>query len=240
MQRNIHSEVFSVIVEMLSQETIDRSLAYDSVKEFTSISRKRAWVQRYLSDSEDHYCFRIVALAVYANVFLSSTNALLLYLTQSEECFLPGVVRSIAKIFRDHQLYTDFYKAVFRTLQNRPTTILIHQMTRDAVAVEHALVDDLFAFHKSYTIAGIEIFPANVKKYVETVANNCLSTFEIKKVFPNDNSEENMSWVGKTLEEEIRMDENEMSGPVGVVDHPNLPSSIKINLRQEFSLMDDF
>ncbi|KAI8799307.1 ferritin-like superfamily [Cladochytrium replicatum] len=248
MQRNIHNELFHVILDLYAKSSIDQELAFDNIRQFDSMSRKAAWVEAHLSESGETYSTRIVALAIYSSVYFTSTIATLVHMLhprRNEPAILPGLLRAIAKMYRDHNLYISFYRAVSLSLINRPDRTQIQRIAADAIGIEIDTLIDTFGVCGSALSEDDAMLKTEVAGFVVRRANAILSGFECGTL-AEPNAGAGM-WIDGVLEDEVRADDSEMSGMQGIeftgaaaFGHPNLPSEMQINVRQQFSLEEDF
>ncbi|KAJ3047351.1 Ribonucleoside-diphosphate reductase subunit M2, partial [Rhizophlyctis rosea] len=166
MQRNIHAELFTVILEMFCKGGEEREYVFKTVSELPSTSKKAGWVARHITDTPTHYSLRILALALYVSISHSALYASLFHIAKpaasstsstsssqprtawtggsNDESPLPGTIRALSKQHRDHVRYYDFCVIVSKLLVNKPNPAEVQQMAAELVSVEESLIDDLF------------------------------------------------------------------------------------------------
>ena len=107
MQKHVHLELISVILDLLHTEPkVDRDVSLSAIQAVSSLPKRSAWLATHIIESDEHFGVRNAAVAIFMNVFMSSVVASLLHLTKPGEkrthCTahtpLPGLIRALAKV----------------------------------------------------------------------------------------------------------------------------------------------
>lgn len=89
MQQAIHGEVMALLLDHLTEEEY-RVDTVELVSQLTSVSRKLGWTEKYITDSNAPFSYRIAAYIVYLSVFNSALNTMLFHMSKDKEPLMPG------------------------------------------------------------------------------------------------------------------------------------------------------
>ncbi|KAJ3091157.1 Ribonucleoside-diphosphate reductase subunit M2 [Quaeritorhiza haematococci] len=220
MQRNIHKELFYVMLQTFAKDEEHCQNVFEAVTELPTLSKKAAWVETHLMESTENYATRLVAYALYFAVFFATSEVSLLYLAKNSKStkaaadpspVLPGVVRGLCRLHRDHAYYLEFAATLYRLMVNRPRQELVNRLAADAVKYEMEAIDELFAFAGAdLTVAGNPIDAAVVKRYVQYVADEVVASFGFPKIWKHRGEE--FGWIQEVLKSELSKDDTETLG----------------------------
>ncbi|KAJ3315849.1 Ribonucleotide-diphosphate reductase (RNR), small subunit [Boothiomyces sp. JEL0838] len=144
MQQNIHAETVSLLLDMLTVDQEEyRTDTLELVSKLTSVGRKMSWIEKYLTDTDDHFSKRLVAYIVYLGIFQSTIFTLIFHLAGPGNKFMPGLVNTAAKFRHDYDIYLKFYNNLKLHLANVVPESDIRSMIAEAASIEKSLVDDL-------------------------------------------------------------------------------------------------
>ena len=224
MQRNIHEELFTVMLDMFTEGFSDRDAILESVKDCTlffakktqplvsAVQAKKAWVERYITDSCDHFSVRVLASAVYNYMFQAVLIDALLHVAKVSELggqkpSLPGLLRSLSKFQRDQRQYFSFFGNILDILKNKPKQALAERMVTEVMSIESMLLDNLLNLSGgSVQLSGTDVNPTLIKERLKMHANICLTSlgfrapFEVKDPLP---------WIHAILTREAKKDDVE-------------------------------
>jgi ribonucleoside-diphosphate reductase beta chain len=174
------------------------SLQVPFINQVSYIGRKSAWVQRYLTDSVDHFSLRIVSLAVYNKIVQSALIDLLLLLQGK---LFPGLFHLVAKIRADHQQYFQMCLLVQSQLTNRPSQEKVNQMLAAAVEAEKSLLVELkeLSGGRLQIVDPIEVSSMNQR--IEAEADSLLLSLGYSKLY---NTKDPLAWINEMADKEAR------------------------------------
>ncbi|KAK1228951.1 Ribonucleotide-diphosphate reductase (RNR), small subunit [Marasmius sp. AFHP31] len=133
MMENIHSEVYSLLIETYISNTVERDCLFDAVNSMPLVKKKADWALRWI-DSSVSFGERLVAFAAVEGIFFSGAFAAIFWL--KKRGLMPGLTYSNELISRDEGLHTDFAVLLFSHLQNRPGTARVLEIITEAVTLE--------------------------------------------------------------------------------------------------------
>ncbi|KAI8892532.1 ferritin-like superfamily [Globomyces pollinis-pini] len=146
MQQNVHSELFTLILERLLVDQDEyREDTIEICSNLPSLSRKKAWVERYITESNDHFSQRLVAYIIYLSMFQNALDHFIFYITGPEmQSIMPGLVHAMCKAKHDRISFKNFYLAIYNnhTINKVPENI-IRSMISETISIERDLIQDI-------------------------------------------------------------------------------------------------
>lgn len=71
MMENIHSEVYSLLIDTYVRDSVERNRLFDAIETIPCIAKKAAWALNWISDAESTFGERLVAFAAVEGIFFS-------------------------------------------------------------------------------------------------------------------------------------------------------------------------
>uniref|UniRef100_A0A915DQF2 Ribonucleoside-diphosphate reductase small chain n=1 Tax=Ditylenchus dipsaci TaxID=166011 RepID=A0A915DQF2_9BILA len=115
---NIHSEMYSKLIEAYVKDADERNKLFNAIFEFEFIKKKADWALRWIASKEASFGERLVAFAAIEGIFFSG---------------------SFAAIFWDEGLHRDFACLLFKHLNHKPSEARIQEIIMDAEYLTDAL-----------------------------------------------------------------------------------------------------
>jgi len=201
---NIHSEMYSMLIDTYIKDADERAKLFNAIFEFEFIKKKADWALRWIASDEATFGERLIAFAAVEGIFFSGSFAAIFWL--KKRGLMPGLGHSNELISRDEGLHRDFACLLYRHLNNRPTEKRIHEIITDAVKIEQEYLTEALP---------VDMIGMNCRlmsQYIEFVADhllvelNCSKLYNVKNPF---DFMENLSIQGKTnfREEGVRVPE---------------------------------
>merc|ERR1711892_1354039 len=131
---NIHSEMYSLLIDTLVKDRDERNKLFNAIENFPAIKKKADWALRWINSNNATYAERIVAFASVEGIFFSGSFASIFWL--KKRGLMPGLSFSNELISRDEGLHTDFACLMFKHLVNKPSKERIMEIVTDAVEIE--------------------------------------------------------------------------------------------------------
>lgn len=206
MIENIHSEMYSRLIEAYVSDSDERQKLFKAIDTFPAIQKKAAWAQRWTRSSAA-FGERVVAYAAVEGIFFSGSFAAIFWL--KTKGIMPGLTFSNELISRDEGLHTDFACLMFSMLESKPSDTTVLDVIKSAVAIEKEFLTEALP---------VRLLGMNsdlMANYIEFVADRLLVELGVPKHFGTENPfpfMENISMEGKTNFFERRVGEYQKSG----------------------------
>uniref|UniRef100_A0A915M1K7 Ribonucleoside-diphosphate reductase n=1 Tax=Meloidogyne javanica TaxID=6303 RepID=A0A915M1K7_MELJA len=162
---NIHSEMYSKLIDTYIKDPIERSKLFNAIFEFDFIKKKADWALRWTASKEASFGERLIAFAAVEGIFFSGSFAAIFWL--KKRGFMPGLTQSNELISRDEGLHRDFACLLFQHLNNKPNNERIEEIIREAVDIEKIYkARNPFDFMENISIEGkTNFFEKKVSEY---------------------------------------------------------------------------
>jgi ribonucleoside-diphosphate reductase subunit M2 len=134
MMENIHSEMYSLLIDTFIKEPKQKQYLFDAIDTIPCIRKKADWALRWISDKESTFAQRLVAFAAVEGIFFSGSFASIFWL--KKRGLMPGLTFSNELISRDEGMHTDFACLLFSHLNNRPSKQAVQDIITEAVTIE--------------------------------------------------------------------------------------------------------
>ena len=189
---NIHSQMYSILIETYIQDSQEKTKLFNAMSEFPCIREKANWAQKYIN-SEDDFATRLVAFACIEGIFFSGAFCSIYWL--KKRGLMPGLTFSNELISRDEALHTEFAILVYSQLNNKLSPQKINQIVCEAVKIESEFICE------SLPCALIGMNKEKMTQYIEFVADRLLVQMGCDKHYQSANPfsfMEMISCEGKT------------------------------------------
>ena len=134
MMENIHSEMYSLLIDTYIKDRQERNNLFNAIETFPAIKKKAEWALKWINSNNATYSERVVAFASVEGIFFSGSFAAIFWL--KKRGLMPGLSFSNELISRDEGLHTDFACLMFRHLVNKPSKDRVYEIVKDAVNIE--------------------------------------------------------------------------------------------------------
>lgn len=176
---NIHSEMYSILIDTFIQDSAQRTKLFQAMYNFPCIAKKGVWAQRWIKDTESSFPERLVAFACVEGIFFSSAFASIYWI--KKRGLLPGLTLSNEFISRDEALHTEFAILLYSKLNNKIIQERIHHIIKDAVEIEKEFIT------VSLPCRLIGMNAKLMEQYIEFVADRLCLQFGCDKVYGSSN-----------------------------------------------------
>ena len=137
---NIHSEMYSILIDTFIQDSGKRTKLFQAIDNFPCIAKKANWAIKWIEDKGSNFATRLVAFACVEGIFFSSSFASIYWI--KKRGLLPGLTFSNELISRDEALHTEFAILLYTKLSKQLSQTQIHDIVRDAVEIEKEFICD--------------------------------------------------------------------------------------------------
>jgi ribonucleoside-diphosphate reductase beta chain len=200
---NVHSEMYSLLIDKYITDTAYKHQLFRSIDEFECVRKKAEWALKWISN--DEYAKRLVAFACVEGIFFSGAFCSIYWL--KNRGVMPGLTFSNELISRDEAMHTDFavlmYKGCAKLTQNE-----VYALVKEAVEIEKAFILE------SLPCRLIGMNSGDMSAYVEFVADRLLLQLGYAKLYLSKNPfsfMDRISIEGKTNFFERRVGEYALS-----------------------------
>uniref|UniRef100_A0A0N5C750 Ribonucleoside-diphosphate reductase n=1 Tax=Strongyloides papillosus TaxID=174720 RepID=A0A0N5C750_STREA len=190
---NIHSEMYSKLIETYIRDQDERNKLFNALDEFPFIRKKADWALRWIADKNATFGERVIAFAAVEGIFFSGSFAAIFWL--KKRGLMPGLTHSNELISRDEGLHRDFACLMYSYLENKPSEERIKEIIRDAVSIEKEYLTDALPVDMIGMNSGL------MCDYIEYVADHLLVELNCQKLYNTKNPFDfmvNLSIEGKT------------------------------------------
>ena len=204
---NIHSQMYSQLIETYVQDREEKSKMFNALENFECIKKKADWAKKWIADNRSSFATRLVAFACVEGIFFSGAFCSIFWL--KKRGLLPGLTFSNELISRDEALHTEFAVLLYKKLFKKINKNRIIEIIKEAVEIEKEFITDSIPCNLIGMNAGL------MKSYIEFVADRLLVQLGYERVWNTENPfsfMELISITGKTNFFERRVSEYSLSG----------------------------
>jgi len=193
MMENIHSEVYSLLIDTYIKEEREKNQLFQALDNFPCIKKKADWAIKWIEDKRSSFATRLIAFACVEGIFFSGSFCSIYWL--KKRGLMPGLTFSNELIARDEGMHTDFAVLLFKKLQKKPKKKKVQDIIKDAVTIEKEFICDALP---------CKLIGMNSKlmsQYIEFVADRLLTQLGYEKVWNSANPFDFMEMIsldGKT------------------------------------------
>ena len=137
---NIHSIMYSQLIETYVSEPSEKSKLFNALENFDCIKKKADWAIKWIHDKESDFATRLVAFACVEGIFFSGAFCAIYWM--KKRGLMPGLTFSNELISRDEALHTEF-AVLLHSLLDRPLKRQkIQEIISEAVEIEKEFITD--------------------------------------------------------------------------------------------------
>jgi len=207
MMENIHSEMYSLLIDTYIKDREERDRLFNAIETFPAIKKKAQWALRWINSNRATYAERVIAFASVEGIFFSGSFAAIFWL--KKRGLMPGLSFSNELISRDEGLHTDFACLMYKHLVNKPDKERVYEIVKDAVDIECEFLTE------ALPVRLIGMNSDLMVEYIKFVADRLLLELDCEKLYNTTNPfdfMENISLEGKTNFFEKKVGEYQKGG----------------------------
>jgi ribonucleoside-diphosphate reductase beta chain len=173
MVENIHSETYSLLIDMYIKDTEEKHHLFHALETVPAVSRKANWALRWIENGD--FAERLVAFAAVEGIFFSGSFCSIFWL--KKRGLMPGLSFSNELISRDEGLHCDFACLLYRQLVNKPSEKRVKEIIASAVEIEKEFVCDAIP---------VQLIGMNADlmcQYIEFVSDRLLNALGYEKMY---------------------------------------------------------
>jgi ribonucleoside-diphosphate reductase beta chain len=206
MMENIHSEMYSLLIDTLVDSDSEKDELFNAIERFPAIKKKADWALRWIES--ESFAERLIAFAAVEGIFFSVAFCSIFWM--KKRGLLPGLATSNELISRDEGLHRDFACHLHNThLVNKVPVERITQIIVEALDIEREFITE------SLPVNLIGMNAKLMAEYLEFVTDHLLETLNCPKVYNTPNPFDFMDMIsleGKTNFFEKRVSEYKKAG----------------------------
>lgn len=206
---NIHSIMYSTLIETYIKDKTEKSKLFNALNEFECIKKKGDWAIKWINDKKSSFATRLVAFACVEGIFFSGAFCAIFWL--KKRGLLPGLTLSNEFISRDEALHTEFAVLLHSKLEKPLKKQKIHEIIKEAVTIETEFINEAL----SCRLIGMNSML--MQQYIEFVADRLSVQLGGDKIYESSNPfdwMENISIEGKDNFFEKRVSEYSLATKV--------------------------
>ena len=206
---NIHSIMYSTLIETYIKDKTEKSKLFNALHEFECIKKKGDWAIKWINDKKSSFATRLVAFACVEGIFFSGAFCAIFWL--KKRGLLPGLTLSNEFISRDEALHTEFAVLLHSKLEKPLKKPKIHEIIKEAVTIETEFINEAL----SCRLIGMNSML--MQQYIEFVADRLSVQLGGDKIYESSNPfdwMENISIEGKDNFFEKRVSEYSLATKV--------------------------
>jgi len=206
MMENIHSEMYSLLIDTLVDNDAEKDELFNAIERFPAIKKKADWALRWIES--ESFAERLIAFAAVEGIFFSGAFCSIFWM--KKRGLLPGLATSNEFISRDEGLHRDFACHLHNNhLVNKVPVERITQIITEALDIEREFITE------SLPVNLIGMNAKLMSEYLEFVTDHLLETLHCPKAYGTANPFDFMDMIsleGKTNFFEKRVSEYKKAG----------------------------
>ena len=209
MMENIHSEMYSLLIDSYIKDREEKTKLFKAVENFECINKKANWAIKWIHDKRSAFATRLVAFACVEGIFFSGSFCAIYWL--KKRGLMPGLTFSNELISRDEGMHTDFAVLLYTKLQKKISKARIYEIIKEAVEIEKEFICEALPCRL------IGMNQDNMKQYIEFVADRLVVQLGYDKIYNSANPFDFMEMIsieGKTNFFEKRVGDYSLSNNV--------------------------
>jgi len=186
MMENIHSEMYSVLIDTYIQGQ-DKAKLFDGIRNYPCIAKKADWAKKWIGDNRSSFATRLLGFACVEGIFFSSSFASIYWI--KKRGLMPGLTLSNEFISRDEALHTEFAVLLYSKLEKKLTKKRVHEIIREATEIEKEFITE------SLPCRLIGMNAILMRQYIEFVADRLALQLGYDKIYGSTNPFEFMELI---------------------------------------------
>jgi ribonucleoside-diphosphate reductase beta chain len=190
---NIHSEMYSLLIDTYIKETDEKQKLFEALNNFPCIRKKADWAIKWINDKRSSFATRLLAFACVEGIFFSGAFCSIYWLKKRGK--MPGLTFSNELISRDEALHTEFAVLLYRKLTKKLPKKKVVEIIREAVEIEQEFICEALPCRL------VSMNSKLMSQYIEFVADRLIVQIGHEKIYNATNPFDFMEMIsieGKT------------------------------------------
>jgi len=176
---SIHNDMYGMLIMTLIKDAREQAHLFNAITQIPAVAKKAAWACKWISSTAS-FATRMVAFAAVEGIQFSGSFCAIFFLR--EMGVMPGLCASNDFISRDEGNHTDTAAIVYvGYIANKLTDAEIHEMFREAVAIEKEFIIESLPCTLIGMNAGL------MSQYIEYVADRLLKQLGHPPIYGSTN-----------------------------------------------------
>ena len=192
MMENIHSEVYSDMLDNIIASSKEREFLFNAIENIPAIKLMKDWAFKWI-ESDKSLGHRVIAFAIVEGVFFCGAFAAIFWLKKikgSGQLFMEGLNKSNKFISRDESLHVNFACLLYSYIINKVPMDEVNEIFNDAVNIsknfcDEALQVDMIGMNNDLMFS-----------YIKYTADRLLVNLGYKKLYNETNPFDFMETIG--------------------------------------------
>jgi len=176
---NIHSQMYSMLIETYIKDREDKHKLFNALESFECIKKKGAWAKKWIQDNRSTFATRLVAFACVEGIFFSGAFCSIFWL--KKRGLLPGLTFSNELISRDEALHTEFAVLLYSKLIKKINKNRIIEIVKEAVEIEKNFITEALPCRL------IGMNSQLMSQYIEFIADRLVVQLGYNKIYNSTN-----------------------------------------------------
>jgi len=177
MMENIHSEVYSNMIDAYITDPNEKTSLLNAVETIPCIKKKAQWVNKWLT-SNDSFSERLIAFALIEGVFFSGSFCAIYWMNEKGK--LPGLAKGNDFIARDEGIHVAFAVLLYtKYIKHKMSESRFAEIMKSAVDLEVEFITE------SLPCRLIGMNSMLMIKYIKFVANRLATQLSHTEIYPN-------------------------------------------------------
>ena len=190
---NIHSEMYSLLIETYINDKDEKNKLFNAVKTFPCIRKKADWAIKWINDKRSSFATRLLAFACVEGIFFSGAFCSIYWL--KKRGLMPGLTFSNELISRDEALHCEFAILLYSKLLKKTRKDKVYELIKEAVEIEKEFICEALPCRL------IGMNSQLMSQYIEFVADRLVVQIGYEKIYKASNPFDFMELIsleGKT------------------------------------------
>lgn len=137
---NIHSEMYSLLIDTYIKKKEDKDNLFHALDNFECIKNKGTWAMKWMNSERDSFAERLIAFAAVEGIFFSGAFCSIYWL--KKRGLMPGLTFSNELISRDEALHTEFAVLLYSKLEKKLSQERVYEIITEAVDIEKTFITE--------------------------------------------------------------------------------------------------
>jgi ribonucleoside-diphosphate reductase subunit M2 len=176
---NIHSQMYSLLIETYIQDREEKSKLFHALDNFPCIKKKADWAIKWINDNRSSFATRLVAFACVEGIFFSGAFCSIFWL--KKRGLMPGLTFSNELISRDEALHTEFAILLYKKLIRKVQKSKVYDIIKEAVEIEKEFITEALPCRL------IGMNSTLMSQYIEFIADRLVVQLGYEKIYNSTN-----------------------------------------------------